>query len=477
MAATWYVADNRLTHDALPEPLNVLMSEPYPPFWWYVSNGRLTHKGLPSPIDEQEDTPEEAPDRCIRVYDISEPQDGFDHNGLAVLDPSECISNKEFNARWDITLTHPLDKWNKWHWLVGQNILKVNRQLFRIDEVENIIDESGAYVSAHAKHISYDLADIWVEYSGIGEYNSIPHEPVRTGKEYMDQLMRDRVPDTEYQGYSFDIHSDISVTEGEMSGEVRDQTYLGALIGNDDCFVNRFGGELYRDNFFLSINSEMQNSKKQAFCIRYGADMVKIKQTIDYSVWVTYLKTEDNYADQWAVSHNGSEWIIHHHKQKRVHFNYPDSSNTMEKLAGDSQAYWNTVNTPKVTYEVEISTIKDDPKYKDFLDLQDYDVGDTGTVYCELLDISTEQKIMAIKRNELTGEIISITLGNMQDSLIRPSYMGNTVSSGNTVSDKQLAAAQEQIDDLTVVSLVNKPIATVYNQFLVTADGEFILYT
>ena len=292
----------------------------------------------------------------------------------------------------------------------------------------------------------------------------------------MDQLMRDRVPDTAYQGYSFDIHSDISVTEGEMSGEVRDQTYLGALIGNDDCFANRFGGELYRDNFFLSINREMQNSKKQAFCIRYGADMVKIKQTIDYSAWVTYLKTENNYYDFWNIDYSGNDWIIHHHKQKRVHFNYPERYGAMEKLVSDGSAYWNTVCTPKVSYEVEISMIKDDPKYKDFLGLQDYDVGDTGTIYCELLNISTEQKIMAIKRNELTGEIISLTLGNMQNSLIRPSYMGNTISSGNTVSDKQLAAAQEQIDDLTVVSLVNKPIATIYDQFLVTSDGEYILY-
>ena len=34
----------------------------------------------------------------------------------------------------------------------------------------------------------------------------------------------------------------------------------------------------------------------------------------------------------------------------------------------------------------------------------------------------------------------------------------------------------EKIDDLTVVSLVNKPIATIYDQFLVTSDGEYILY-
>ena len=46
----WYVNDGNLTHDGLPEPISAIMSEPYPPFWWYVENGRLTHVGLPEKI-------------------------------------------------------------------------------------------------------------------------------------------------------------------------------------------------------------------------------------------------------------------------------------------------------------------------------------------------------------------------------------------------------------------------------------------
>ena len=43
----WYANDGKLTHNGLPEPISTIMSEPYPPFWWYVENGRLTHAGLP----------------------------------------------------------------------------------------------------------------------------------------------------------------------------------------------------------------------------------------------------------------------------------------------------------------------------------------------------------------------------------------------------------------------------------------------
>ena len=474
----WTVSDNRLTHSTLPAPVTGdYMQRPFPPFIWFVENGRLTHVRLPAPIDNSSDIPVEHDDPYIHVYDISEPQDGFDHNGLAVLDPTECYSIKEFNGRWDVTLKHPMDALNKWHFLVGQNVLKVKGQLFRIDDVSNNIEGDRIYIEVHAKHISYDLADVWIEYSGVGIYNKDPHQPVRSGKMVLDQLMSDRIPDTEYEGYTFELHSDIAITEGELSLEIRDQSFIAALIGSDNCFANRIGGELYRDNFYISMNAEMQNSRKEAFVLRYSADMVKIKQRIDYSQWVTYFRAVDNWGDMISVSRaGGSTWIIHHNKQKRMHFNYQESNNSMNNLRSDLYAYWDTINTPKVTYEVKIASIKGDPKYKDFLDLQNYEVGDTGYVYCEPLQINTLQRVMAIKRNELTDTIESITLGNMQNSLIRPSYMGNTITSGNTVNDKQLSAVQEQVDDLTFVALVNTPVATAYVQFLTTDDGEYILY-
>ena len=474
----WTVEGGKLTHGNLPAAITGnYIQQPFPPFIWYVANNRLTHVRLPSRIDDTPDIPVEYDDPYIRVYDMTEPQDGFDHNGLAVLDPTECHSVKEFNGRWEVTLKHPMDALNKWHFLIGQNVLKVKGQLFRIDDVANIIENSQAYIDVHAKHISYDLADVWIEYSGIGVYNKDEHQPVRSGKAVLDQLMSDRIPDTEYAGYTFELHSDINITEGELSLEIRDQSFIAALIGSDNCFANRIGGELYRDNFFLSMNSEMQNSRKEAFVLRYSADMVKIKQRIDYSEWVTYLRAVDNWGDMLSVSHaGGSEWIIHHNKQKRVHFNYQESNNSQDNLRSDFYAYWDTVNSPKVTYEVKIASIKGDPKYKDFLDLQNYEVGDTGYVYCEPLQINTLQRVIAIKRNELTDEIETITLGNMQNSLIRPSYMGNTITSGNTVNDKQLAAVQEQVDDLAFAALVNTPVATAYVQFLTTDDGEYILY-
>lgn len=85
------------------------------------------------------------------------------------------------------------------------------------------------------------------------------------------------------------------------------------------------------------------------------------------------------------------------------------------------------------------------PQYEGFADLQNYNYGDSGTIYCPELYISTEQRITEIEKNEITGDITRMLLGNLRDSLARPAFMGSTISSGRSMEDKQLKAMQEEL--------------------------------
>ena len=148
----------------------------------------------------------------------------------------------------------------------------------------------------------------------------------------------------------------------------------------------------------------------------------------------------------------------------------------MERLSRDSMAYWATVSNPKVTYRVQIASIKNDPRYAEFLDLQNYNYGDSGTIYCPELDISTMQKIIEIEKNEVTGDIISMTLGNIRESIIRPKYMGSTISSGNTAGDKQLQAMQDKLTQLEFDVNIPTPITTIDGKYLTTSDEKYLQY-
>lgn len=386
----------------------------------------------------------------ISVYDIYEPQNGFDHNGVAVLWPSECISYKEDKGRWDINLTHPIDQYGKWTYIVGQNCIKVNGQIFRIDETEIYCDANQQYIKAHANHITYDLNDAFI---GDATFetptgNSFEYEIIQASK----TLIPTQQP-TPYE-YTFELTSDITAPiGGVLVGDFHDQTVTGALYGDDNSFANSYGGQVYRDNFHMSINSTMENlPASPAFQIRYGTDMTKISYKIDFSSWITELICENNNGEVWGIAYVGSEWIIHHNKTKRIHFTYPpDTPDTMSRLMRDGFNYWQTVNTPKVSIEVSVANIRSDPKYKDFLQLQNMDVGYTGTVYFEQMGIDVDLRIVSIKRNELTGEAIQIVLGNAPNSFIRSPVCSQTIVPNGSVEAKQqqtMQAMQAEIEDV-----------------------------
>lgn len=409
---------------------------PFQPFYFY-----------PTRIIPRYDT-----DRgYISVYDISEPQDGYQHNGVAVLSPSEIISTKEDKGRWDIEIVHPVDKWGKWTYIVGQNVVKVNGQLFRIDETETYLDADSEYVTAHAKHITYDMSDVWINEANF---------TADGGSDYYIKLYASRVRDFPNQQhvvgeYVFNVTSDIT---GTMECALEDQNLTEALFGADNSFINRYGGELHRDNFNITINQHLEGADN-AFSIRYGTDLTKISFKIDFSQWITNLICVDNFGSLVGVWYDTSgDWMVHHHKTKRVHFTYAelvDPDYAIERLDKDTMNLWAQVSTPIISIEIKVAAIKNDPKYKDFLNLQNFDVGYSGQIYVEHLGIDVSMKIVSIRRNELTGEAISIVLGNSRGSLIRQTVLSQTIVPNNSIEAKQEAAIaqvqQELFDTNTTI--------------------------
>lgn len=462
---SWYTDENGDLHCYdMPYAPEKSISSPYPSALWridYLSPNMPYHKLLPNiKAINMWSLPHE---NVIRVYDYREKQDGFKHNGLAILAPSECIEYHELNGRWDVELTHPLDDWGRWKTILPQNVLKIDGQLFRIDEHTSVSGTSGMYIKVHAKHISYDLADEFVHYYQGENLN---------GYEFIRAMFGACLTDKDhYDKYSFQYNSDIENRTGQF--EITDKSLLNALIGGDDCLINQLGGELYRDNFYFSINNRMEGAKDNAFALKYGFDMVEISQKIDYSEFATWLMVDDNYGDSWAVSYVNNVYPIHHHKHIFKRFSYSSSENSYERMVRDAQNLFGELCRPKVTYEVNIASMKNNPKYSDFLNLQNYRLGDKGTIECELLDIKTTQEIIAVETDRLTGDIRKIKLGNENYSIIRPSYKSGNISGGISSAE---TALQNQITELSFREYITTPVVTIYNEYIVTKNNEYLLY-
>lgn len=403
----------------------------YPNALWLQIEGDLPFKQWPKtyiavPPVRQHD--------YITVYDLHTLQTDFNNNGLTILTPVSCEITEELNGVYELCLTHPLDKEGRWKELRELNIIKAEGQLFRIYKRVTSMSAGEKVRTVYARHIFYDLNDKILR--DVRPTN-------KDGHDFIDYIMKNMFvddPNGYFLFYNFSYASNIEKTATSYFQNV---TPVAALIGEDNCFVNRLGGELYRDNFYFSINEKREKSVHIEQPIRYGIEMTDIEEDIDYSEFVTYAYFKDNFGHGWSVSYVPTVRFAHN-ITRTFYVTYEEPN--FEQLVKDGQAYFGGVWQPKVTYTVQFANLRDTEMYKDFIGLQEYNVGDTVVIYSEELEAETQQKIMRKVTDAITGRTIEITLGNLQGGLTRKDKMGSTIS-GSQVDQTQKAqqALQEEL--------------------------------
>ena len=89
-------------------------------------------------------------------------------------------------------------------------------------------------------------------------------------------------------------------------------------------------------------------------------------------------------------------------------------------------------------------------------------VGDTGKIFCEELGIETIQKVVKKTIDCLTGNTVSIELGNLNSSLTRSDKFSSTISSGSA-AEKSVQAQANSIREVKIASLKTWEDAKGYN--------------
>lgn len=361
----------------------------------------------------------------IIAYDMCETN--FNHNGLRILSPTSGTITEKLNGDYSLTLEHPIDDDGAWQSLLEFNIIKALGQLFRIYKKSTKLQSSGlATRTVYAQHIFYDLAHKLIKSCDITGM---------AGQQALDTIIAsifDDDIDGAYRMYDFSRYSDITnIVSASTSYELTSP--IACLIGEDNSFINRLGGELYRDNFYFSICNKKEGSQSNAFNIVHGINMLEVEEIVDYSEFCTYLHTEDNYQNMYAVAYVPSGRFPHNYAMGRK-FNY--NENNIEALHQDMTSYFEERWTPRITYTVKFANLKNAELYKDFINLANYNVGDTGVIYSEELGINTSQTIIEKTTDILTGETTSITLGNFPRSLTRRERYSNTITRADNIIDK-----------------------------------------
>lgn len=351
----------------------------------------------------------------ITIYSITTPQNGFDKNGLAILEPTSCEVTEELNGAWTFTMQHPIDDSGKWEFIKLRNIVKIKGQLFTIMQIEHNYENNSGYITCTGEHIFYQLGDGWIFPEG-----SISGA---TAQEFMNAVKARTVDFGTHMGsmvYDFQGTSSMSIA-GIVIKDVGDGcTPIDALIGSGGLIDQSESGyaELYRDNFNFSIEERMENAINGAFDIRVGRDLKGIKRTFDTSQFVSYFGCYDKWGNYFAVSWVPSDFItglyFPHHIVRTKRFDGEEVDVWQfgfAPLAAKGMAFFRRNCKPLISYEINLEDVRNNPDFE-MMSAERLKVGDQGTLYDDRLGGNLTIKISGTVYDAVHDKVTHITIGD-----------------------------------------------------------------
>lgn len=347
----------------------------------------------------------------------------FKNNGLGVL--RDCISAEvveEINGDFSLEIEYP--KTGRLFEKLKENMIIVcdvgygDEQAFRI----RYYDLTLKTIKIYASHIFYDLADNLLEdvypknLSGASAGNWI--------------LSR-----TQYN-HDFTFSSDVAKS---TSARYVRKNPVEAFIGTDDnSFINRWGGEIERNNFAISIVNKRQGLNKKKY-VRYRKNLKGLTYTLDFSTVVTRampvgydgLLLPEKYIDSPLIN-KYFQPIIKTLDYPGIKIKTSDTdeegfeteeeafTSLREAVQNDFQ---NGVDKPEVSSKIDFVKLSDTEEYKNFKVIEDLIIGDTINVHLEEFDIDVEQRIVKTTYNVLTQKFTRYELGT-----VKANYANQSVS-------------------------------------------------
>ncbi|HEL1642009.1 phage tail spike protein [Streptococcus suis] len=377
----------------------------------------------------------------------------FEHNGLGILDNDlkKCHVEEELNNLYTLTAQYPL--WAKFGKSIRNGmIIKAptpnGDQLFRIYQSK----PSMGMLEIHAFHIFYDLAFNFVEDTNIVS---------KSGQAWLQQLSQN----TQYR-HPFTFFSDISTVAG--SRVVR-KNCVEILLNTslDNSFVNRFGGEILRDNFKVYFNRAI--GENRGFKIRHKKNLKGYTANIDDKSVITRimpigfdgLLLPEKYVDSPRISDYPFPRIgkvevdvkaaVGENADAKDAIPLNEAHAKMRSLVREQ---FGLIDVPNCSYEIDFVELSKTKEYADFQNLETVRIGDTVTVSHDEDGFYVEAKVIRYEYDSLAGSLLRIEAGQFESR-----------SSNNSINQQR--SIEQQLEDVKIETS---------NMVQVAANGKNTIY-
>lgn len=358
-------------------------------------------------------------------------------NGDETLQPYECFTDCTLNGDWIGTLRHPIDKEGKWELLQQDAVIKLpffdgSDQLFQI--VNYVVDDVKG-VTCDLEHIFFSsMDDCWIDdirptnVNGQSALNSIITNPKYSGQ------------------------SNISRT---ATAYYVDRNLMDAINGDDDnSFINRWGGEIFFDNFKVIINDRIGSDRGTT--IQYGKNMNGMNISTDFRDVVTVIKPKAY--NGYGMTENGCVSSSNIDKYRVIKKKSMTFSNVKMRIDAqeddeengyivcDTQAELDQalrqeclaqfeagVDVPSVTGSINLVLLQNTKEYEDVKSLETVSLGDTVHCYNRKIKVTSDARVVNLVWDALKKKVKSVEIGDLSYNYF--DNVDSTMNAVNTVID------------------------------------------
>ena len=358
----------------------------------------------------------------------------YEKNGDVTLLPVMARINVQLNGSWEAVIEQPIDRGGRWACIVEDAVVKMpsfnGEQLFRVRQRNKT--DSG--VTATLEPIFYDAAgDCFLE----------DIRPTgKNGKQALDLMLS---PNPKYSA-----RSNITRTS---TAYYQYKNFLEALNGGDDnSFINRWGGEILFDNYTVIVNDRVGGD--YGVELRYGKNIPVdgLAEDIDTRDVITriYPKAYNGY----TMSGNGyvdSPLLQQYPTIRTATITFDDIKIKQDARENDAdngvvicedqaaldaalrqrcnEQYSSGLDKPTVTIKADMVLLKNTVLYKDCAMLEDVSLGDTVHCIHSKLGIVTDARVIELEYDAIRQQVSSVVLGDFAYN-----YFNNVSSAVNRVN-------------------------------------------
>ncbi len=332
-------------------------------------------------------------------------------NGDAILDRicTNCEAYENANGLYDLDATFITDEEGLYRYITDEAILKVKmdygNEIFRIAK----ISKQQNRISVYARQITIDeTLHMWIE--DIRPTNT-------SGLAALTDLKNNSIGKKDIDAFS-DIDTSATAYYQRMN-------MYQAIHDSDQSFLSRWGGEVQRRGYSLTINKSIGTDRGVE--IKSRKNLTGFEASIDIDNVVTRIRPigfDGIYAGRYVDSpliNNYSSIKTREIKYDDVKVkgeNDEDGYGTLEEAQkelirrAELEFSQNNIDQLRADYRINFIYLEQTEEYKDYIKAERVYIGDTVSVFEEKHNINIQVRVIAKRYDVLNQKVIDIELSN-----------------------------------------------------------------